>query len=255
MRKLKTLQRNPLATAVGVAVMPMLAATTAQAQLEEVVVTATKQEASLQDVAVAVSALTEESLNQRGITNFNDYLIELPNVTAGGAGPGQSTMYIRGVASPTPNLTTSGVAGLSPNVVRPPARATGWRDGLRTVELLTAITEFHAAVGGAGAAGAASDPGAPRSLTIGGLDGTSSVELMHALEQLLIQLASVSRRVFEPLDTAHAQYVAQLLTVASRLTATSAPPAAGRGRPGRRAAVPLAAAGGWSGRKFVFAGR
>ena len=116
MRKLKTLQRNPLTTAVGLAVMPMLAATTAQAQLEEVVVTATKQEASLQDVAVAVSALTEESLNQRGITNFNDYLIELPNVTAGGAGPGQSTMYIRGVASTTPNLTTSGVAGLSPNV-------------------------------------------------------------------------------------------------------------------------------------------
>ena len=34
MRKLNTLQRNPLATAVGVAVMPMLAATTAQAQLE-----------------------------------------------------------------------------------------------------------------------------------------------------------------------------------------------------------------------------
>ena len=116
MRNPINLQRLQLATAVGAALMPMLAATTAQAQLEEVVVTATKQEASLQDVAVAVSALTEESLNQRGITNFSDYLIELPNVTAGGAGPGQSTMYIRGVASTTPNLTTSGVAGLSPNV-------------------------------------------------------------------------------------------------------------------------------------------
>ena len=116
MRNSINLQRRQLATAVGAALMPMLAATTAQAQLEEVVVTATKQEASLQDVAVAVSALTEESLNQRGITNFSDYLIELPNVTADGAGPGQSTMYIRGVASTTPNLTTSGVAGLSPNV-------------------------------------------------------------------------------------------------------------------------------------------
>ena len=116
MRNSINLQRRQLATAVGAALMPMLAATTAQAQLEEVVVTATKQEASLQDVAVAVSALTEESLNKRGITNFSDYLIELPNVTAGGAGPGQSTMYIRGVASTTPNLTTSGVAGLSPNV-------------------------------------------------------------------------------------------------------------------------------------------
>ena len=108
-------QRTPLAAALGVALLPLVSSPV-YAQLEEVVVTATKQEASLQDVPVAVSALTEESLNQRGVSNFSDYLIELPNVSAGGAGPGQSTMYIRGVASTTPNLTTSGVAGLSPNV-------------------------------------------------------------------------------------------------------------------------------------------
>ncbi len=108
-------QRTPLAAALGVALLPLVASPV-HAQLEEVVVTATKQEASLQDVPLAVSALTEESLNQRGVSNFSDYLIELPNVSAGGAGPGQSTMYIRGVASTTPNLTTSGVAGLSPNV-------------------------------------------------------------------------------------------------------------------------------------------
>ena len=108
-------QRTPLAAALGVALLPLVSSPV-HAQLEEVVVTATKQEASLQDVPVAVSALTEESLSQRGVSNFSDYLIELPNVSAGGAGPGQSTMYIRGVASTTPNLTTSGVAGLSPNV-------------------------------------------------------------------------------------------------------------------------------------------
>jgi len=111
----QSFQRTPLAAALGVALLPLVASPV-HAQLEEVVVTATKQEASLQDVPVAVSALTEESLNQRGVSNFSDYLIELPNVSAGGAGPGQSTMYIRGVASTTPNLTTSGVAGLSPNV-------------------------------------------------------------------------------------------------------------------------------------------
>ena len=33
-----------------------------------------------------------------------------------GSGPGQNTIYIRGLASTTPNLTTSGVAGLAPNV-------------------------------------------------------------------------------------------------------------------------------------------
>ena len=108
-------QRKPLAAALGIALLPLMSSPV-QAQLEEVVVTATKQEASLQDVPVAVSALTEESIDQRGISNFSDYLIELPNVSAGGAGPGQSTIYIRGVASTTPNLTTSGVAGLSPNV-------------------------------------------------------------------------------------------------------------------------------------------
>ena len=42
--------------------------------------------------------------------------MQLPGVTAGGSGPGQSTIYIRGLASTTPNLTTAGVAGLAPNV-------------------------------------------------------------------------------------------------------------------------------------------
>lgn len=88
----------------------------ATAEIEEVIVTATKQQASTQDIPVAVSAVTEDSLEQLGITNFEDYLVQLPGVTAGGNGPGQNTIYIRGVASTTPNLTTSGVAGLAPNV-------------------------------------------------------------------------------------------------------------------------------------------
>ena len=88
----------------------------AQAQIEEILVTSTKREESMQDVPVAVSALTEESLNQLGVSNFEDYLLQLPNVTAGGSGPGQNTIYIRGVASTTPGLTTAGVAGLAPNV-------------------------------------------------------------------------------------------------------------------------------------------
>lgn len=89
---------------------------TAQAQIEEVIVTATKRSASTQDIPVSVQALGENTLNDMGVTNFEDYLIQLPGVTAGGSGPGQNTIYIRGVASTTPNLTTAGVAGLSPNV-------------------------------------------------------------------------------------------------------------------------------------------
>ena len=86
------------------------------AQIEEIIVTATKRAASTQDIPVAVTALNQESLEAMGVTNFSDYLIQLPGVTAGGSGPGQNTIYIRGVASTTPNLTTAGVAGLAPNV-------------------------------------------------------------------------------------------------------------------------------------------
>ena len=105
-----------LATAVAIALSaPAVHAQKAKA-IPEITVTATKREESLQDVPVAVTALTATALEEMGITNFSDYVLELPGVTAGGSGPGQNTVYIRGVASTTPNLTVAGVAGLSPNV-------------------------------------------------------------------------------------------------------------------------------------------
>lgn len=106
-------RKKPLALAVAIG---SLASTQTHAQIEEVIVTATKRPQSMQDVPVAVSAVQEETLDQLGISNFEDYLLQLPTVTAGGSGPGQNTIYIRGIASTTPGLTTAGVAGLAPNV-------------------------------------------------------------------------------------------------------------------------------------------
>ena len=104
-------------TALFSAIVAASSATSfSHAEIEEVLVTATKRSASTQDIAVAVSAITAEKLDQLGVSNFEDYLIQLPGVTAGGSGPGQNTIYIRGIASTTPNLTTAGVAGLAPNV-------------------------------------------------------------------------------------------------------------------------------------------
>ncbi|MDH3748533.1 MAG: TonB-dependent receptor [Gammaproteobacteria bacterium] len=113
---------QPTRTALSLAVAAALVgagnaqAQQAKRQIEEITVTATKVEESLQDVPIAVTALTGEALEELGITNFSDYVMQLPSVTAGGSGPGQNTIYIRGVASTTPNLTTAGVAGLAPNV-------------------------------------------------------------------------------------------------------------------------------------------
>jgi iron complex outermembrane receptor protein len=111
-------KKSKVSQAVFLAISASAISVPAQAQstIDEVVVTATKREESLQDVPIAVTALTGETLEQLGITNFADYVMQLPGVTAGGSGPGQNTIYIRGVASTTPNLTTAGVAGLAPNV-------------------------------------------------------------------------------------------------------------------------------------------
>lgn len=85
-------------------------------RLQAVTVTATKRTESAQTIPLAVNALGEQELDELGVKNFTDYLVQLPGVTAGGSGPGQNTIYIRGLASTTPNLTTAGVAGLAPNV-------------------------------------------------------------------------------------------------------------------------------------------
>ncbi|MHA6288094.1 TonB-dependent receptor [Maricaulis sp. CAU 1757] len=84
--------------------------------VDVITVTATKTEQSTQDIPVAVNAMPESVLEELRVDVFTDYLQQLPGVTAGGSGPGQSTIYIRGLASTTPNLTTAGVAGLAPNV-------------------------------------------------------------------------------------------------------------------------------------------
>ena len=110
--------RTAIATAVAAALTatPVSAQNTGKRVLEEIRVTATRVEESLQDVPIAVTALNAEAMDDLGITNFSDYVMQLPSVTAGGSGPGQNTIYIRGIASTTPNLTVAGVAGLAPNV-------------------------------------------------------------------------------------------------------------------------------------------
>lgn len=128
---LKSKSARLFTAGASLSVMAMLAAGPAYAQgtdaaaeeaaereggLDVIVVTATKREEDLQDVPVAVQALGSAELEELNVQTFDDYLTQLPNVTAGGGGPGQSTIYIRGLASTTPNLTTAGVAGLAPNV-------------------------------------------------------------------------------------------------------------------------------------------
>lgn len=111
------LKKNALNTVALAAITGTFGSTAVYAQqVEEIVVTATKRVSTTQEVPVAVNALNSRVLEELNIDNFTDYLQEMPGVTAGGSGPGQNTIYIRGLASTTPNLTVAGVAGLAPNV-------------------------------------------------------------------------------------------------------------------------------------------
>ena len=90
--------------------------TTKKASIETIEVTATKRSESIQDVPVTVTALTGNSLEILGVSNFDQYVEFLPNVVFQGTGPGQNEIYIRGAATTQTNISVSSVQALQPSV-------------------------------------------------------------------------------------------------------------------------------------------
>ncbi|HWM29841.1 MAG TPA: TonB-dependent receptor [Woeseiaceae bacterium] len=109
-------RRTALSQAVLVALSTAPVSLVLAAELEEIVVTATKREQNLQDVAVSVQALGEEKLESLNIANFDDYIRYLPNVNAAGRGPGQSSIFIRGMATDSSDQTSIEIGAPVPNV-------------------------------------------------------------------------------------------------------------------------------------------
>lgn len=90
----------------------MLAATPALAQQQadapppanestDIVVTAQKRSESLQNVPLSIQALGTQRLDELNVSNFTDYVQQLPSVSfqALGGTPGTNVVYMRGVAS------------------------------------------------------------------------------------------------------------------------------------------------------------
>jgi len=84
--------------------------------IADIVVTATRRSQNLQDVPIAVQALSGDTLRQLGVANFDKLIEFLPNVRTGGRGPGQSQIYIRGLSTDTQSILVAGSAGVNPNV-------------------------------------------------------------------------------------------------------------------------------------------
>jgi outer membrane receptor protein involved in Fe transport len=101
-----------LATSTGL----LSTAIQADNNLEEVTVTATKRLQNLQDVPFAVTVLGEEQLDELNVANFDDYIRYLPGVNSAGRGPGQSSIFIRGMATDSSDQTSIEIGAPVPNV-------------------------------------------------------------------------------------------------------------------------------------------
>jgi iron complex outermembrane receptor protein len=84
--------------------------------LEEIIVTAQHRSQGMQDVPISMQAFTETALSQLNITNFDDYVKFLPNVSSASNGPGQSEIYMRGLSAGAQQYQGSGSTGYFPNV-------------------------------------------------------------------------------------------------------------------------------------------
>ncbi len=71
------------------------------AALEEVVVTATKRAASIQDVPLSISAVSGEKLEAAGIQDFDDLAASVPSLSFKSSGPGRTKLNIRGISAAT----------------------------------------------------------------------------------------------------------------------------------------------------------
>ena len=100
---LSTLMLAPSAFAQAVATAP------AAGQLEELVVTASRQTSTVNKVPLSIAAFSQETLDQQGIKNAADIIRLVPglNVTQNnGASPGVMTFSIRGIVGGTGSATT-----------------------------------------------------------------------------------------------------------------------------------------------------
>ena len=85
-------------------------------ELKEVIVTAERREEDLQTVPITIQVLSGETLTKLNATTFDDFVKFLPGVTAHGVGPGQNSIYMRGLGTAEAGIQGAGYGGIFPNV-------------------------------------------------------------------------------------------------------------------------------------------
>ena len=99
-------------TVLATAVLAVMTAEAAFAQLEEVVVTAERREASVQDTPISIEAISEQSIRERGIQSNLDLINEVAGVQGYGSPQGGSStaFAIRGIGDGAPQISVDPAA-------------------------------------------------------------------------------------------------------------------------------------------------
>jgi iron complex outermembrane receptor protein len=84
--------------------------------LQTVIVTAERRSENIQDVPITMEALTGKTLKDLNVQTFEDYVKYLPNVSTGTMGPGQGTVFMRGLSTGVLGTQGQGSVGGFPNV-------------------------------------------------------------------------------------------------------------------------------------------
>ena len=84
--------------------------------LQEVTVTATRRSETVQNVPITIQALTGDTLQKLNVNTFDDFVKYTPNVTSANLGPGQSSIFMRGLSVGVTGQQGTGTTGPIPNV-------------------------------------------------------------------------------------------------------------------------------------------
>ncbi|MDH3490793.1 MAG: TonB-dependent receptor [Gammaproteobacteria bacterium] len=90
--------RTSLAVAVSAACVAAPSAHAQKTAIEEIVVTATKREASIQDVPMSITAFGNDEIVREGFKQLDDYAGRIPALSFGTRHPGGSNVIMRGCA-------------------------------------------------------------------------------------------------------------------------------------------------------------
>ena len=107
---------TPVAAAVLAATHAPIAAFAEEEEnsnvIEEVVVTATKREADMQDVAQSITAFTGDDLARLGARDMKEYIDALPSVTLVNSMPGRNSVVFRGIATGSSEYRTDSMTAV-----------------------------------------------------------------------------------------------------------------------------------------------